>query len=113
MDFVMDNKLSNKIQYVTESLIKFVKLVLTEIGGDPFSDFPNSLKNLLSIKNQFQSFVPCTKCHKFYQKDKVESYRQHEILTIMKYKYVEFLNLLEVVFVIHLYHDKKMCRIKL
>jgi hypothetical protein len=85
----------NISETATESLIKFVKLILTEIGGDAFSDFPNSLylaKNSLGIKDRFQSFVPCTKCHKLYRKDEVESYRQHETLTIMKCKHVEFPN---------------------
>src|SRR6266516_1142936 len=41
----------------TESLIKFMKLVLTEIGGEDFDDFPKSIylaRNMLGLKDQFQ-----------------------------------------------------------
>src|SRR5271170_3434018 len=71
----------------TESLIKFMKLVLNEIGGDDFKDFPDSLfsaKQTLGLKERFQSFVPCTKCHKLYLKKEVEHFCQGETLTIMK-----------------------------
>ena len=79
----------------TESLIKFMKLVLEEIGGDKFKNFPDSIylaKKVLGLKDQFQSFVPCTKCHKLYNKQDVENFRQNETLTIMKCNHVEFSN---------------------
>src|SRR6187401_3453683 len=66
----------------TESLIKFMKLVLTEIGGDNFNAFPESLyttRNELGLKDQFQTFVPCPKCHKLYEKREVENFRQDDI----------------------------------
>ena len=61
----------------TESLIKFMKLVLTEIGGKVFSEFLNSLyltKKILRLNDQFRILVPCSKCHKLYQKQEVESF---------------------------------------
>jgi hypothetical protein len=79
----------------TESLIKFIKLVLNEIGGDNFSAFPDSLylaKKELGLRDRFQSFVPCTKCHKLYQKQEVENFRQDEALTIMKCRHIKFPN---------------------
>ena len=79
----------------TESLIKFMKLVLEEIGSDKFKNFPDSIylaKKALGLKDQFQSFVPCTKCHKLYSKQEVENFRQNETLTIMKCNHVEFPN---------------------
>ncbi|CAI2198268.1 10316_t:CDS:2, partial [Funneliformis geosporum] len=45
----------------TEALIKFIKLVLTEIRGNDFKDFPNLMfltKKTLGIKDRFQYFVP-------------------------------------------------------
>ena len=33
----------NILETATESLIKFMKLVLTEIGGDKFNRFPSTL----------------------------------------------------------------------
>jgi hypothetical protein len=76
----------------TESLIKFMKLVLTEIGGNRFDGFPSTLylvKKSLGIKDRFHSFVPCTKCHKLYNKDEVVNFHQNET---MKCNHVEFLN---------------------
>ena len=49
----------------TESLIKFMKLVLKEVSGDAFSDFPDSLylaKKKLGLKDRFHSFVLCPTC---------------------------------------------------
>ena len=79
----------------TESLIKFMKLVLTEIGGDRFNRFPSTLylaKKSLGLKDRFHSFVPCTKCHKLYNSDEVVNFRQNDTLSIMKCNHVEFLN---------------------
>jgi len=79
----------------TESLIKFMKLVLNEIGGDDFSTFPDSLymaRNKLGLKDQFQALVPCPKCHKLYEKDEVENFRQGVTPAIMKCRHVEFPN---------------------
>jgi hypothetical protein len=79
----------------TEALIKFMKLVLTEIGGEDFSTFPESLykvRNNLGLKDQFRDFVPCPKCHKLYERDEVENFRQDETPTIMKCRHVEFPN---------------------
>lgn len=79
----------------TESLVKFMKLVLTEIGGDKFRNFPSTLylaKNLLGIKDRFHSFVPCTKCNKLYNKDEVVNFRQNETVSIMKCNHIEFPN---------------------
>jgi hypothetical protein len=79
----------------TESLIKFMKLVLSEIGGDKFNDFPDSLylaKKELGLKDRFQSFVPCSKCHKLHRKDEVKNFRQNGTQAIMKCRHVEFPN---------------------
>ncbi|CAB4439471.1 unnamed protein product [Rhizophagus irregularis] len=48
----------------TESLIKFMKIVLNEIGGENFRTFPDSLylaKKVLGLKDRFQRFVLCTR----------------------------------------------------
>ena len=62
----------------TESLIKFMKLVLTEIGGEDFSTFSDSLytvRNKFGLKDQFHEFVSCLKCHKLYIKDEMKNFR--------------------------------------
>jgi Transposase family tnp2 len=85
----------NLPETATESLIKFMKLVLREIGGSNFDTFPGSLflaKNALGLKDLFHSFVPCQKCHKLYNKQEVENFNQDENLTVMKCQHVEFPN---------------------
>ena len=80
----------------TELLIKFLKLVLTEIRGANFDKFPDSLymtKNILGLKKQFHSFVICLKCHKLYNKQEVKQFSQDENLSVMRCHHVEFPNL--------------------
>ena len=76
-------------------LIRFMKIVLCKIGSNefsPFSDLIYLAKKALGLKDQFQSFVSCMKCHKLYSKQEVENFRQNETLTIMKCNHVEFPN---------------------
>lgn len=77
----------------TESLIKFIKLVLNEIGND--SKFPDSLylaRKILRLKDRFQSFVPCPKCHKLYRKEEVQNFQQNNTPAVIKCTHIEFLN---------------------
>ena len=72
-----------------------MKLVLTEIGGNDFSEFPDSLylaRKVLGLKDMFHSFVPCPKCHKLHRKQEVENFQQDGSLTIMTCRHVEFPN---------------------
>ena len=78
-----------------EFLIKFMKLVLEEIGDESYRDFPGSLylaKKVLELNDNFQSFVLCTKCHKLYGKQDVENFCKGESLSIMNCNHVEFSN---------------------
>ena len=71
----------------TEVLIKFMKLVLTEIGSDNFRIFLDSIyliKKVLELENNFQNFVSCSKYYKLYQKVEVINFQQGNTLTIMK-----------------------------
>jgi len=86
----------NILETATDSLIKFMKLVLNEINRDMFNTFLDSLylvKNVLKIKDRFQSFVPYTNCHKLYLKEEVENFHQGRNLVVMKCQHIEFLNL--------------------
>ena len=79
----------------TESLIKFMKLVLVEIGGEDFSKFPNSLylaRKILGLKDRFRILIPCPKCHKLYERQEVINFRQDDISAVMKCHHVEFPN---------------------
>ena len=72
-----------------------MKLVLSEIGGDNFKDFSDSIylaKQTLDLKNWFQSFIPYSKYHKLYLKKEVKQFCQGETPTIMKCWHIEYLN---------------------
>ncbi|RHZ77570.1 hypothetical protein Glove_176g78 [Diversispora epigaea] len=65
----------NLLETATESLIKFIKLLLSEIGNSEFDTFPNSIymtKKELGLRDDFYSFPTCPKCHKLYNKQEVE-----------------------------------------
>lgn len=85
----------NITETATEALIKFMKKVLCEIASNDFNGFPDSLylaKKRLGLNDQFQSFVPCPKCHKLHQKQEVTMFQQENIPTIMKCQHIEFPN---------------------
>ncbi|RHZ49575.1 hypothetical protein Glove_519g104 [Diversispora epigaea] len=86
----------NLSETATESLIKFIKLLLSEIGNSEFDTFPNSIymtKKELGLRNDFYSFSTCPKYYKLYNKQKVKNYKENNINSVMKCRYVEFLNL--------------------
>ncbi|GET61689.1 uncharacterized protein LOC107327733 [Rhizophagus irregularis DAOM 181602=DAOM 197198] len=89
------NNQFNLLETATESLIKFLKLVLTEIGSPDFDTFPDTLylaRKALNLEDWFHSFVACSKCHKLYNKQEIKSFLQNEQPAIMKCCHVEFPN---------------------
>ncbi|PKB92935.1 hypothetical protein RhiirA5_442876, partial [Rhizophagus irregularis] len=89
------NNRFNLPETATESLIKFLKLVLTEIGSPDFDTFPDTLylaRKALNLEDRFHSFVACSKCHKLYNKQEIKSFLQNEQPAIMKCCHVEFPN---------------------
>jgi hypothetical protein len=79
----------------TESLIKFTNLLLREIGGPTFENFPDTLyrtRKILNLEDRFHRFVACTKCHKLYNKQEVEEFHQDENIAIMKCQHIEYPN---------------------
>ncbi|GET57088.1 hypothetical protein GLOIN_2v1786147 [Rhizophagus irregularis DAOM 181602=DAOM 197198] len=89
------NNQFNLPETATESLIKFLKLVLTEIGSPDFDTFPDTLylaRKALNLEDRFHSFVACSKCHKLYNKQEIKSFLQNEQPAIMKCCHVEFSN---------------------
>jgi len=79
----------------TDALIKFIRLVLTEIGGTEFENFCGSLyiaKKSLGLSDTFVSFVVCNKCHKLYKKDEVINFQRNNQILVMKCTHVEFPN---------------------
>ncbi|RHZ44929.1 hypothetical protein Glove_707g81 [Diversispora epigaea] len=86
----------NLPETATESLIKFIKLLLSEIRNSEFDTFPNSIyitKKELGLRDDFYSFPTCLKCHKLYNKQEVEDYKKNNINSVMKCRHVEFPNL--------------------
>src|SRR5277367_2799306 len=100
MDFDLDYEFWSKFNLsniATEVLIKFMKLVLTEISNNAanFEDFPDSIystREALGLKDRFQNFVACSKCHKLHNKHEVENFCENENLSVMKCRHVEFSN---------------------
>ncbi|RHZ69083.1 hypothetical protein Glove_290g103 [Diversispora epigaea] len=85
----------NLPETATESLIKFIKLLLSEISNSEFDTFPNSIymtKKELGLRDNFYSFPTCPKCHKLYNKQEVEDYKENDTNSIMKCRHVEFPN---------------------
>src|SRR6266542_3593136 len=72
-----------------ESLIQFIKLLLTETDGSCYEKFPGSLylaRKILGLKDQYHEFAA-------YNKKEVEEFWQDRNLMIMKCNHVEFPNL--------------------
>lgn len=89
-------KIFNILEIATESLIKFIKLVLIKFKNEDFSTFLNFLyltRKELDLKDKFHIFVPYSKCHKLYEKHKVEDFHENKNLVIMKCHHIEFSNL--------------------
>ena len=81
----------NILEIATEFLIKFVKLLLTEIGSSDFNRFPSTLysaRNAIGLKEQHHNFAVCSKYNKLYNKKEVK-----ENLAVIKCNHIEFLNL--------------------
>jgi hypothetical protein len=81
----------------TESLIQFVKLLLKEIGGSNFDEFPGTLyltRKFLGLEHQHHSFVPCPNCHKLYNKKDVKEFYHNKDPVVMKCNHVKFPNLM-------------------
>src|SRR6266542_1636898 len=85
----------NITETATKALIKFMKLVLIEIGGDNFRDFLDLIylaKKTLKLKDQFYNLVFYPKYHKLYQKQEVTNFQQNGISAIMTCQHIEFSN---------------------
>ncbi|GET66368.1 uncharacterized protein LOC107327733 [Rhizophagus irregularis DAOM 181602=DAOM 197198] len=85
----------NLPETATESQLKFMKIVLKEIGGDIYDSFPDSLylaRIQLGLKDRFHSFVPCPKCHKLYNKTDMDEIQKNDSIGIIRCSHVEFPN---------------------
>src|SRR3954466_6595071 len=79
----------------TESLIKFIKLLLAEISSSEFDEFPDSLymaQKELGMQDNFYTFAAYPKCHKLYKKQEVEKFQESETRMIMKCRHIKFPN---------------------
>ncbi|PKY36349.1 hypothetical protein RhiirB3_396742, partial [Rhizophagus irregularis] len=85
----------NLPETATESQLKFMKIVLKEIGGDIYDSFPDSLylaRIQLGLKDRFHSFVLCLKCHKLYNKTDIDEIQKNDSIGIIRCSHVEFPN---------------------
>lgn len=85
----------NISETATESLIKFMRLLLKEIDDNTFKDFPGTLhkaRKFLGLKDQFHSFAACPNCHKLYNEQEVTEFCEDGTPAIMKCQHIEFPN---------------------
>ncbi|CAB4423723.1 unnamed protein product [Rhizophagus irregularis] len=85
----------NLLETATESQLKFMKIVLKEIGGDIYDSFPDSLylaRIQLGLKDHFYSFVPCLKCHKLYNKTNMDEIQKNDSIGIIRCNHIKFPN---------------------
>jgi hypothetical protein len=85
----------NLSETATEFLIKFMKIMLKEISGYIFDNFPDSLylaRNELGLKDHFHSFVSYPKCHKLYNMIDMDGILNDNGISILRCSHVEFPN---------------------
>ncbi|CAG8713387.1 11921_t:CDS:2, partial [Funneliformis caledonium] len=78
-----------------DTLIKFIKHVLTELDHEQFKNFPTSLyttRKKLKLKHQFVTFSVCSSCHKLHNIDDVEQHTICEQKVIKKCDHIQFPN---------------------
>ncbi|CAG8756000.1 13241_t:CDS:2, partial [Funneliformis caledonium] len=78
-----------------DTLIKFVKHVLTELDHERFKNFSTSLyttRKKLGLKHQFVTFSVCSSYHKLQNIDDVEQYTIREQKVIKKCDHIQFPN---------------------
>src|SRR3954449_13016883 len=78
-----------------DTLIKFVKHILTELDCDRFKDFPTSLytaRKKLGLKHQFVNFSVCPSCHKLHNVDDVEGHTIQEQKAVKKCDHIQYPN---------------------
>src|SRR3954469_2400516 len=78
-----------------DTLIKFVKHILTELDCDRFKDFPTSLytaRKKLGLKHQFVNFSVCPSCHKLHNVDNVEGHTIQEQKAVKKCDHIQYPN---------------------
>ncbi|CAB4374871.1 unnamed protein product [Rhizophagus irregularis] len=78
-----------------DTLIKFIKHILTNFNYDRFKDFPTSLytaRKKLGLKYQFVKFSVCPSCHKLHNIDDVKQHTIQQHKAIKKCGYIQFPN---------------------
>ncbi|GBC25642.2 uncharacterized protein LOC110231456 [Rhizophagus irregularis DAOM 181602=DAOM 197198] len=78
-----------------DTLIKFIKHILTNFNYDRFKDFPTSLytaRKKLGLKHQFVKFSVCPSCHKLHNIDDVKQHTIQQHKAIKKCGHVQFPN---------------------
>ncbi|CAB4385968.1 unnamed protein product [Rhizophagus irregularis] len=78
-----------------DTLIKFIKHILTNFNYDRFKDFPTSLytaRKKLRLKHQFVKFSVCPLCHKLHNINDVKQHTIQQHKAIKKCGHVQFPN---------------------
>ena len=85
----------NLLNTATEALLKFISLVLLEVGVEfePFCSSLYTANQSLGISDSFIKFVAYKKYYKLYKVDKVEKFQQNNQIIMIKCIHIEFPNL--------------------
>ena len=79
----------------TDSLIKFIRMVLTDANCKMSEDFPTSAymaRNLLGIGKLEKGYAVCLSCNALYNNTKISANQNDQAFTRSKCTHVEFLN---------------------
>ena len=78
-----------------EALIKFLRIIITQLNKSQFENFPKSLymaKKLLNIFQPKMQLAVCTNCHKLHNVKEIIAYKEEGKVAIMNCLYEEFPN---------------------
>jgi hypothetical protein len=78
-----------------DTLIKFIKHLLTELDCERFKNFPTFLyttRKKLGLNHQFVNFSVCPSCHKLHSLDDIKQHTIQEQKAIKKCDHVQFPN---------------------
>src|SRR5436305_11121342 len=78
-----------------DTLIKFVKHILTKLDNDRFKNFPSSLytaRKKLGLNHQFVTFFICPSYHKLHNIEDVKQHIIQEQKAIKKCDHIQFPN---------------------
>ena len=78
----------------TESLVKFMHFLLTDLNQNKFKNFPPSLYlawKLMGLGQSINNYATYSACNRLYEPNKVMTKKPRQILIYFHYTFVEYL----------------------